>query len=226
LAAHLSDFVVARMLPEMRPKVAMQSLMGGVTVAATFEGQDELEAVVAGIPTMADIIAAMPDGQRAIALDALEHHYLQTAQNLGCTEGPARTWTSAVMLLLRERMEQMTEPGITQFDGEQPDQDYSLAEKILTRATGALALLAVCPLVAFIWVGLKLERPGPAIDLRMARLGEFKAYRFVLGSGWVSRAVRRANLQAIPTLWHLVNGDNVLGLREFAEIVRPGRSYI
>jgi hypothetical protein len=51
-------------------------------MAVHFEGQEVLEAVVAGIPAMADFIAAMPDGQRAIALDALERHYLQTAQNL------------------------------------------------------------------------------------------------------------------------------------------------
>jgi hypothetical protein len=69
------------MLPEMRPKVAMQSLMGGFADGGHFEGQEVLEAVVAGIPAMADFIAAMPDGQRAIALDALERHYLQTAQN-------------------------------------------------------------------------------------------------------------------------------------------------
>ena len=150
-------------------------------MAVHFEGQEVLEAVVAGIPAMADFIAAMPDGQRAIALDALERHYLQTAQNLGCAEPPARMWASAVMLHLRDRMEQMTEPGTTGFVGDRPDEDYSLAEKILTRATGALALLVVSPLIAFVWVGLKLERPGPAIDIRTARRGSLKAYRFVLG---------------------------------------------
>jgi hypothetical protein len=196
--------------------------VGETLMAATFEGQEELEAVVAGIPAMADHIEAMPDGERAIALDALERHYRQTAQNLGCTEGPARTWASAVMLLLRERMQQTTKPGTTGFAGAQPDEDYSLAEKILTRVTGALALLAVSPLAALIWIGLKLERPGPAIDLRTARLGNFKAYRFVLGSGWVSRVVRRANLQTIPTLWHLLNGDNVLRFEDFAKIVSSG----
>jgi hypothetical protein len=37
-------------------------------MAVHFEGQEVLEAVVAGIPAMADFIAAMPDGLRAIAL--------------------------------------------------------------------------------------------------------------------------------------------------------------
>jgi len=210
----------------MRVKVtAAFYWVAGSPMAVHFEGQEVLEAVVAGIPAMADFIAAMPDGQRAIALDALERHYLQTAQNLGCAEPPARMWASAVMLHLRDRMEQMTEPGTTGFVGDRPDEDYSLAEKILTRATGALALLVVSPLIAFVWVGLKLERPGPAIDMRTARRGSLKAYRFVLGSGWVSRFIRRANLQTIPMLWHLLNGDNVLRFKDFAEIARPARSY-
>jgi hypothetical protein len=46
---------------------------------------------------MVDFIAAISDGQRAMALDAAEHHYLQTVQDLGRTEGPARMWVSAFM---------------------------------------------------------------------------------------------------------------------------------
>lgn len=46
---------------------------------------------------MVDFIAAISDGQRAMALDAAEHHYLQTVQNLGRTEGPPRMWVSAFM---------------------------------------------------------------------------------------------------------------------------------
>jgi hypothetical protein len=192
-------------------------------MAVHFEGQEVLEAVVAGIPAMADFIAAMPDGQRAIALDALERHYLQTAQNLGCAVLPARMWASAVMLHLRDRMEQMTEPGTTGFVGDRPDEDYSLAEKILTRTTGALALLVLSPLIAFVWAGLKLERPGPAISMGTTGRGSVDAYQFVPGSGWVCRFVRRADLEAIPMMWHLLNGDNVLRFEDFAEIVRPRR---
>jgi hypothetical protein len=57
------------MPPEIRPEVANRlTKIGGLIVATPFEGRDELEAVVAGLPAMADIIAAMPDGQRLIAL--------------------------------------------------------------------------------------------------------------------------------------------------------------
>jgi hypothetical protein len=192
-------------------------------MAADFEGQEVLEAVVAGIPPMADYIAALPEGQRTIALEALERHYLQIVQNFGHADGPARQWVSAVMLHLREQLETATIQPVTGFAGYLPDKEYSLAEKTLTRATGALALLAVSPLIAFVWVGLKLERFGPAIDTRTTGRGNLKDYSFVLGSGWISRFVLRADLRDAPQLWHLVNGDTVLRFKDFAEVVRPGR---
>ena len=76
------------------------------------------------------------------------------------------------------------------------------------------------PLIAFVWVGLKLERRGPVVNMRTTGRGRVNAYQFVLGSGWVSRVVRRADLEAIPMMWHLLNGDNVLRFKDFPEIVR------
>ncbi len=154
-------------------------------MASDFEGQEVLESAVAGIPAIAEFIAAMPNRQRAIALDALERHYLQTAEDWGCSEGPTRMWVSAMMSHLRERIEQVTEPGIIDLADDLPNEDCRLAEKILTRTTGALALLVVSPLIAFVWAGLKLERPGPAISMRTTRRESVDAYQFVLGSGWV-----------------------------------------
>ena len=208
---------------EKRGAVKGESSPADASLASNFEGPEVLEAAVAGIPAIAEFIAAMPNGQRAIALAALERHYLQTAEDWGCSEGPARMWVSAMMSHLRERMEQVTEPGITDLADDLPNEDCSLAEKILTRTTGALALLVVSPLIAFVWAGLKLERPGPAISMRTTRRESVDAYQFVLGSGWVSRFVRRADLEAIPMMWHLLNGDNVLRFKDFAEIVRPRR---
>jgi hypothetical protein len=192
-------------------------------MASNFEGPEVLEAAVAGIPAIAEFVAAVPSGQRAIALDALEGHYLQMAEDWGCSEGPAQMWVSAMMGHLREQIEQMTEPGVTDLADDRPNEDDSLAEKILTRITGALALLVLSPLIAFVWAGLKLERPGPVISMRTTGRGRVNAYQFVLGSGWVSRFVRRAHLEAIPMMWHLLNGDNVLCFKNFVEIVRPRR---
>jgi len=184
------------------------------------EVQEVLEAVVAGIPEMAGYIADITVGQKAIALEAVERHYLVTAQNLGCAEEPARLWVAAVMLEIRDQMERITEKAQIGFVGVWPPDDFSLAEKILTRATGALALVIVSPLIAIILIGLRLERPGQAIALRREKQGNAKIYSFVLGSGWTSQFVRRGGLQTIPSLWHLLNGDNVLRLRDFSEILQ------
>lgn len=208
---------------ERRGAIKGESSPADASMASDFEGQEVLEAAVAGIPAIAEFIAAMPNEQRAIAIDALERHYLQTAEDWGCSEEPARMWVSAMMRHLRERLEQMTEPGITDLADDRPSEDDGLAEKILTRITGALALLVLSPLIAFVWVGLKFERRGPVISMRTTGRGRVNAYQFVLGSGWVSRIVRRADLEAIPMMWHLLNGDNVLRFKDFAEIVRPRR---
>jgi hypothetical protein len=65
-----------------------------------------------------------------------------------------------------------------------------------------------------------MERPEPAIAMRTAEQRPVKAYSFVLGSGWVSWFVRRADLRSIPMLWHLVNGDAVLRFKDFAEVIQ------
>jgi len=56
--------------------------------------------------------------------------------------------------------------------------------------------------------------------MRTSEQRRIKAYTFALGSGWVSRFVRRADLGSIPMLWHLVNGDAVLRFKDFAEVIQ------
>ena len=73
---------------------------------------------------------------------------------------------------------------------------------------------------ALIWVGPKMERPDPAIAMRATEQRSVKSFPFVLGSGWVSRFVRRADLRSIPMLWHLVNGDTVLRFKILAAIIQ------
>ena len=182
------------------------------------EAQEVLEAVVAGIPEMADFISAVPEGQKAAALDAAERHHLVTARNVGCADDPARLWVAAVMLQIRHEMERIAEGSTVVGNG--PAGEFSLAERGLTRATGALALLAVSPLIAFVWVGLKLERPGSAIALRRVKPGRTKAYSYVLGPGRISQFVRRGGLQTLPSLWNLLNGDNILRFHDFVEILQ------
>ena len=82
---------------ERRGALKGESSPADASMASDFEEPEVLEAAVAGIPAIAEFIAAMPNGQRAIALAALERHYLETAEDWGCSEGPARMWVSAMM---------------------------------------------------------------------------------------------------------------------------------
>ena len=176
-------------------------------MASRFEGQDILEAAVDSIPALADYIAAVPEKQRAVALEAAERHYLGIARNLACTDEPAVRWTSALMSNLRERVEQIADPVAPTSASRR--NDYSLAEKFLTRATGALALMVVSPIIAFIWIGLKAERPDPAVGLRTMKEGG---------------PIRRAELQSIPSFGICFNGDTVLEFKDFAEVIGSGQS--
>ena len=56
--------------------------------------------------------------------------------------------------------------------------------------------------------------------MEMRNLGSTQVYQFVLGSGWISWLVHRADLEAIPMLWHILNGDIVLRFKDFAKIVQ------
>ena len=65
-----------------------------------------LQAAVAGIPRVAQAIAAIPAEHRASAFAAAERCYLQTAKDLGGTDKFAQNWASAVMFQLQAQVEQ------------------------------------------------------------------------------------------------------------------------
>ena len=67
--------------------------------------EEVLEAAVAAIPKIAELIGAAPREQRAGALAAAERQYLITARDLGYAEVPAQNWVSAVMFRLRAELE-------------------------------------------------------------------------------------------------------------------------
>jgi len=69
---------------------------------APFSEEEEiLEAAVAGIPRIAEVVASIPEGDRGKALDAAARSYRETVRNLGYDEGPIQSWVSAVMLRLQ-----------------------------------------------------------------------------------------------------------------------------
>jgi hypothetical protein len=73
--------------------------MGKMTV--NLEGDQAFSAAIAGLPKVAELIAALPAADRVRALEVVEESYEQTARTLGYEDSDARQWASAVMLQLR-----------------------------------------------------------------------------------------------------------------------------
>jgi hypothetical protein len=74
-------------------------------MASKSEKEEVLEAAVAAISKIVELIGAVPREQWAGALDAAERQYLITAGDLGYAEVPAQNWVSAVMFRLRAELE-------------------------------------------------------------------------------------------------------------------------
>ena len=73
-------------------------------MASISEEEEVLEAAVAGIPKVAEVVASIPEKARAKALDAVKSTYRQTMLDLGYEEGPAESWVSAMMLRLQAKV--------------------------------------------------------------------------------------------------------------------------
>ncbi len=70
-------------------------------MASNSEKDEVLEAAIADIPRVAQMIAAIPAEHRATALDAAERSYLKAVKDLGYGEAAAQKWASAIMSRLR-----------------------------------------------------------------------------------------------------------------------------
>jgi len=70
-------------------------------MASISEEEKILEAAVAGIPRVAEVVASIPEEDRAKALNAVEDSYRHTVRDLGYEDGPAQSWLAAVMLRLQ-----------------------------------------------------------------------------------------------------------------------------
>jgi len=76
-------------------------------MASSSEVADILKLAVAGIPKVAQKIASVSAERRAIAFDAVERSYLQTARDLGGAEAASRMWVSAMMFQLRANVDEL-----------------------------------------------------------------------------------------------------------------------
>jgi len=73
-------------------------------MASISEEEKILEATIAGIPRVAEVVASIPEEERPRALDAVERSYRQTVCDLGYEEGPVQSWVSAVMFRLQREV--------------------------------------------------------------------------------------------------------------------------
>jgi hypothetical protein len=70
-------------------------------MALILDEDETFASAIAGVPKVAELIAALPAEDRFRALEAAERSYLESAHALGYQEADAQQWTSAVMSRLR-----------------------------------------------------------------------------------------------------------------------------
>ena len=92
------------------------ALCAGGAMAWSSEAEEILEAAVAGLPKVAEVVASIPEEDRAKALDAVKSTYRQTMLDLGYEEGVAEGWVSAMMLRLQAEVteQEATKQGPTE----------------------------------------------------------------------------------------------------------------
>jgi hypothetical protein len=95
-SSHEADVLEAVVVGIPRLAHAITAMSTTHTTAGSQE-PGVLQAVVAGIPRVAQVIAAMSSEHRARALDAVEHSYVQTFQDMDYSEAAAKKWASAVI---------------------------------------------------------------------------------------------------------------------------------
>jgi hypothetical protein len=64
------------------------------------ENDEVFSAAVKGLPKVAELIAAIPEEKRSLALAAAQKSYLQAAQAVGYDKSDAQQWASALVSLL------------------------------------------------------------------------------------------------------------------------------
>ena len=79
------------------------------STALSLKQRQYVEAVIAALPHLADVVAAIPPECQPKAFEAAERSYLRTFWQLGLS-GP-ETWASSVMRRLRRRVGAEADPG-------------------------------------------------------------------------------------------------------------------
>jgi hypothetical protein len=64
------------------------------------ENDEVFSAAVRGLPKIVELITALPEERRSLALAAVQQSYLRTAEAVGYEESDAQQWASALVSLL------------------------------------------------------------------------------------------------------------------------------
>jgi hypothetical protein len=64
------------------------------------ENDEVFSMAVKGLPKIVELITALPEEKRSLALAAVQQSYLRTAQAIGYDESDAQQWASALVSLL------------------------------------------------------------------------------------------------------------------------------
>jgi hypothetical protein len=91
----------ANIMPLFAVALCVGTPMGGSPMTLIMAEDEVLSTAIAGVPKVAEFIAAVPMEDRSRALDAAEKSYLNTAHTLGYQDAEAQQWVSAVMSRLR-----------------------------------------------------------------------------------------------------------------------------
>jgi hypothetical protein len=80
-------------------------LYAGRPMTPSSEAAKILQAALAGTVKVSRLISALPVEQRASALGAAEHRYLQMAMELGCDKKAGQNWVATIMNRLHANVE-------------------------------------------------------------------------------------------------------------------------
>ena len=83
----------------------MDNFVSSLVREKSTNNEEILDAVIAGLPEVARLIASMPAKDREKALKAAESSYRKSALTLLYSEGQAEGWAATVMVALRAEVE-------------------------------------------------------------------------------------------------------------------------
>jgi hypothetical protein len=74
--------------------------LGAAMTLDDLENDEVFSAAVKGLPKILELITALPEEKRSLALAAVQQSYLRTAQAVGYDESDSQQWASALVSLL------------------------------------------------------------------------------------------------------------------------------